>query len=360
MGNIAEGLAEGVSQAEAHREMPERFRRAALLSFGIYDDNNDGVDCPRLPSDVKRGLDKASETWGGNDYAWTKGLTHHATFNCPVTHIKYSIHFIETQTKALMVWVTFRGTVDLPNWIANISCALVPVHSTIYGNAQAESVDAHQGFHIAYLAIRLRLLRDFSCLRKSVYSITVVGHSLGGALATNMIFDVVENRASFSSPHKVGLITFGAPPAGNENFVRRLQDGIGGIKYSLQPYCFVNQADMVPHSLKMKTEIVAPIANKQLGTCIRLDPLVHANTVVVLDNVVHAYKKATSNIRTTDSVFDGIVAACLGPHLGQSYIENLEGFLASTRGASLFQKAAKSSNFAAEVGMSALVNLMKI
>jgi predicted lipase len=46
------------------------------------------------------------------DYEWTKGMVHHSTRENGIS-IKYSIHYIETKVGSFMVvWITFRGTVD--------------------------------------------------------------------------------------------------------------------------------------------------------------------------------------------------------------------------------------------------------
>jgi pimeloyl-ACP methyl ester carboxylesterase len=359
MGNalekIIENAANAVANVEAHREMPERFRRAALLSFGIYDECNDNRDRPNLPSDVKEGLGSESEIWSGYDYKFTEGMNHHSTYTCPSTHVKYSIHYIKTQIDTLMVWVTFRGTVDLPNWIANVTCALTP--PAVYKDAEDESILVHAGFHLSYLSARTHLLADFRRLPKSVYSITVVGHSLGGALATNMVFDILKNTTCFriDQSNKVGLITFGAPPAGNKNFVESIKVHIKAMTYSLQPYCFVNKADLVPHSLKLKTDIAAPLINKK--GAVSPEAFVHASDVVELDNEVVAGGRIAHDIRNADSLVGSLTACCLGPHSGQAYIENMEFFLSTDRGERLLKHAAESSNFAAEVGLSALAQM---
>lgn len=116
----------------------------------------------------------------------------------------------------MVVWITFRGTVDQKNWVANATCTLVP---SAY--AGSEGTKVHGGFHISYNSIRNQLLRDISSLEKKVYSITIVGHSLGGALAANSAFDILHNGSAYGNPRKVELITFGAPAVGNQAFVDR-------------------------------------------------------------------------------------------------------------------------------------------
>ena len=110
-----------------------------------------------------------------------------------------------------------------------------------------------KGFHISYNFIRnCQLLRDISSLEKNVYSITIVGHSLGGALAANSAFDILHNGSAYGNPRKVELITFGAPAVGNQAFVDRFHQLTATKTGSLPPYCFVNHFDPVPYSIKFK------------------------------------------------------------------------------------------------------------
>ena len=194
------------------------------------------------------------------DYEWTKGMVHHSTRENGIS-IKYSIHYIETKVGSLMVvWITLRGTVDWKNWVANATCTLVP---SAY--AGSEGTKVHGGFHISYNSIRNQLLRDISSLEKKVYSITIVGHSLGGALAANSAFDILHNGSAYGNPRKVELITFGAPAVGNQAFVDRFHQLTATKTGSLPPYCFVNHFDPVPYSINFKKDVVAVQVNSQMG-----------------------------------------------------------------------------------------------
>lgn len=83
----------------------------------------------------------------------------------------------------------------------------------------------HSGFHAAYsangvhrnlLAFVTQLLAPGSCSQHA--SVLLTGHSLGGAIACLLAFDLVQRTPLMS--HRVTVYTFGCPRIGNHAFAR--------------------------------------------------------------------------------------------------------------------------------------------
>jgi len=112
------------------------------------------------------------------------------------------------------VFLVFRGTIpsDLENWIENLHYS----HHVDYRNDTSASV--HSGFYDAYLSVAPQILEIIEpALRKySGADLVIIGHSLGGALATiaatEMYFDL---QSSSSVPANLIVYTYGSPRVGN-------------------------------------------------------------------------------------------------------------------------------------------------
>eukprot|EP00931_Biecheleriopsis_adriatica_P087854 TRINITY_DN62267_c0_g1_i1.p1 TRINITY_DN62267_c0_g1~~TRINITY_DN62267_c0_g1_i1.p1 ORF type:complete len:353 (+),score=45.31 TRINITY_DN62267_c0_g1_i1:96-1061(+) len=131
-----------------------------------------------------------------------------------------------------VVLVSFRGSQNLPNWIANFTPSLVPLQFEI----TTEDVRVHQGFRGGYLQLREGLKTLFSAwgIQQHRALILMVGHSLGGALATLGAYDAA------SDGFNVHLITMGAPRVGNSGFRHALLARVPCVAR------FVIDSDVVP------------------------------------------------------------------------------------------------------------------
>jgi len=128
-----------------------------------------------------------------------------------------------------MILVVFRGTVEtsLENWIHNV----MTTRTKVKYPGMPKTAKVHDGFYRSWTrstlkrgivkAVRAELhARDAEREDDLPTTVTVVGHSLGGALATLCATDLVmeENITS------VRLYTFGCPRVGNEAFAKALQN----------------------------------------------------------------------------------------------------------------------------------------
>jgi hypothetical protein len=131
------------------------------------------------------------------------------------------------KTKAIMTYnknkneiiVAFRGTDNLINWLNNLNFET----KGFFGMA------VHSGFIDSYLAIGPALIQNLKYLltENATASVTLLGHSLGGALAT-----LASHEISFllgNTIKKLNLITYGSPRVGYEPFAFNINRRINGL-----------------------------------------------------------------------------------------------------------------------------------
>lgn len=135
-----------------------------------------------------------------------------------------------------VIYVAWRGTVltDIKNWVNNFKFNQVP-----YKGVSGAAV--HEGFYSEYLSTRNASLdavrRALAACPKC--SVTVTGHSLGGALSVLSALDVT----SIAIGRAVSLTALSSPRLGNvafKNYVER-------IITASRRWRVVNGADVVPH-----------------------------------------------------------------------------------------------------------------
>lgn len=127
--------------------------------------------------------------------------------------------------------IAIKGTVDVHDWLHNLDALAVPINPPSGGRV-------HQGF----MAVARQ---DFDFIEKALATITsagatgrpiyVVGHSLGGAVAT------LVSQHLHELGYPVQLYTFGSPRVANTTFVRYFH-GLG-----IPSTRVVCDQDIVPH-----------------------------------------------------------------------------------------------------------------
>jgi len=123
--------------------------------------------------------------------------------------------------------VAFRGTESnkLEDWVTDFRRWKQPVTtSPTFGRI-------HSGFEIAFTDIWSPVLASFFVSSRPVY---LTGHSLGGALATRAVVEILTNGGSVN-----GMYTFGQPRVGNRKFAREFD------KRFKHAYRFVHNNDIV-------------------------------------------------------------------------------------------------------------------
>ena len=153
------------------------------------------------------------------------------------------------------LFVAFRGSIDLLNWIDDIQIRRI----TPYNDS---NVEVEQGFYKAYRYLQPAIQESLLSLRDKYQTrrLMITGHSLGAALASIMAYETLDD-------YDVWLINFGSPRVGNPAFVKALQS-IEVI------YRVVHYYDIVPHTpeealgyLHLPYEIWYDEANEYYVTC---------------------------------------------------------------------------------------------
>jgi hypothetical protein len=136
--------------------------------------------------------------------------------------------------------LAFRGSVDVQNWAADMMAVPRPWPQN-GTKAWCANCSAHAGFAMAYDELRpgvLNAISDFSCK-----SIGVVGHSLGGGLATLAALDLSAGRKMDVYP----VYTFGSPRVGNFALVSAFEEAGKENGHVPAQWRITHYHDPVPH-----------------------------------------------------------------------------------------------------------------
>ncbi|KAF2468679.1 alpha/beta-hydrolase [Lindgomyces ingoldianus] len=115
--------------------------------------------------------------------------------------------FVATDHTNRLVVISFRGSATLRNFITDV--VFSKSESDICANC-----NVHDGFWISWAEARGRVLTALidSAKKRTGYQMAIVGHSLGGAIATMCAAEM--RKKGWSAE----LYTFGAPRVGDESF----------------------------------------------------------------------------------------------------------------------------------------------
>ncbi|RHY25602.1 hypothetical protein DYB32_008204 [Aphanomyces invadans] len=131
------------------------------------------------------------------------------------------------------VVVAFRGSMDVRNWIDNLS--FLKTHPW----PNMPKVAVHLGFHWVYQSIRDQLivaLEGLFILHPNA-PLLVTGHSLGAAVAAIAVLDLHTSQNMTTSE----MLTFGEPRVGNAAFVTKLLQVVPHV------HRVTHWRDVVPH-----------------------------------------------------------------------------------------------------------------
>jgi len=145
--------------------------------------------------------------------------------------------FIGYSTSKKLIIVSFRGSVNLANFIADLKFDKV---DSDFNDRGCTDCKIHRGFYEAYAEISPQItgvVNDLAA-RFPDYIILTTGHSLGGAMAVHAALDLCINH---NLAHRLDMITFGQPRLGNEEFALFCASVVP------QGTRIVHENDIVPH-----------------------------------------------------------------------------------------------------------------
>ncbi|KAI0244540.1 hypothetical protein L0F63_007313 [Massospora cicadina] len=155
----------------------------------------------------------------------------------------HALIMIDHRLKEIVV--SFRGLISLTNAQASFTFFRLDFenYSRINKTRQAgiSGASVHAGFKKTADSLRIPIIKNLGNLlaQYNQYQVKVVGHSLGGAVATLMVIYIHQDlMIPFS---QLTLVTYGQPRVGNVVFARWFND------LSLTAYRVVNENDPIPH-----------------------------------------------------------------------------------------------------------------
>jgi hypothetical protein len=138
--------------------------------------------------------------------------------------------YIGYRTEDETIYIVFRGSEDIENWIENIRITFVDY-------PYCKECQVHKGWYNTYKNVMDQIMLDVSTLNVIFpsYKVVVTGHSLGAALASLTAVDLQMVNSN------VQLYNYGCPRVGNEQFSNWFSDHISNH------YRVTHHKDIVPH-----------------------------------------------------------------------------------------------------------------
>merc|ERR1712151_96257 len=113
--------------------------------------------------------------------------------------------------------ISFRGTKSFQNIRTDLTYTMVPLESRcmvdLARKRGIEGATAHSGFQSALMGLRDDMIQTLH--RLDVSLIWVIGHSLGGGLATLMAMELRLALQEECDNIPIAVCTFGSPKVGN-------------------------------------------------------------------------------------------------------------------------------------------------
>jgi predicted lipase len=132
-----------------------------------------------------------------------------------------------------LIVVSFRGTCDYDNIMTDTNF----IKTRPYPDWP--SLEVHRGFYNSYSSISTTIIKGVmdSLLLCPMCRIAIIGHSLGGAVATLAAFDL----SVIANPKHLYVFTYGSPRVGNQYFAQIYGERVKST------WRFVHAADPIPH-----------------------------------------------------------------------------------------------------------------
>ena len=136
-----------------------------------------------------------------------------------------------TQTNQIVV--AFRGSSNIPNWVADLTFAKVAYPG-------CSGCEVHEGFYNAWQGLSSSIINSVQSLATAnpTANFFVTGHSLGAAIALHCAVTIAQ-----TFPRPVTLYNFGEPRVGNQPFAQFASS----VLATGQQYRVTHASDPVPH-----------------------------------------------------------------------------------------------------------------
>jgi triacylglycerol lipase len=147
----------------------------------------------------------------------------------PTPNLHFGWFCLDSANKSIVL--AFRGTEYLHDWLDDFDFIPAP-YAPVPGRGTV-----HQGFQLAYLAIRDNLMKLLNQHAAGFQEILITGHSLGAALCALATLDILNLNPNLSPV----VYTWAEPRVGHDDFVNFFNTHVNIC------YRVVNLWDVVPH-----------------------------------------------------------------------------------------------------------------
>ncbi|KAJ1984774.1 hypothetical protein H4R34_000462 [Dimargaris verticillata] len=146
-----------------------------------------------------------------------------------------TVGYVVINSNLNAIALTFRGSKNTRQWLLDLKMLPKRWPKSIQHSR------VHRGFLRGYEDVADRLYTQCKCLlaRYPSYRLIIIGHSLGGALASLAAVDFLQRNSTLADITSV--VTFGKPRVGNKHYVKHYNS------LNLDSTRVVNKHDVVPH-----------------------------------------------------------------------------------------------------------------
>jgi hypothetical protein len=158
----------------------------------------------------------------------TSGFVYSKTISAPAADTEGYIGYLPSDNS---IYVVFRGSQSIRNWIANLDAWKTPY--TSYPDCNCP---VHKGFYQAEQVVIADIISEVKKLQSAHagYSVKVTGHSLGAALAQLTSMDLTK-----AGIHNT-VYNFGQPRTGDQNYAKFATSKVSTVRVT-------HNKDTVPH-----------------------------------------------------------------------------------------------------------------
>ena len=168
--------------------------------------------------------------------------------------------------------IAFSGTTTLGQAVHDLISIRSKYTPLRGGESNGEKV--HYGFWLLYIGIRARIVdalkKTISKLKHcNIKEVIVTGHSLGGALSSYFILDVIDIFpdliAMQSSLNKLTLIVYGSPRPGNSALANRYKNSVADFKRSPKNLSYADYSVRMNNDGKLGTGLHIYLEDKAIN-----------------------------------------------------------------------------------------------